>query len=53
MNPFTLGRMRWFDLLALYYRLNPDGHEHDPVWMASITPGYLAAAMLDARTPRT
>ena len=53
MTPFTLGRMRWFDLRALYYRLNPDGHDRDPVWMASLPPGYLAAAMLAARAPRT
>lgn len=47
MTAFALGRMRHLDLLALWHRLNPDGHhgtESDRA--ARMSKENLAAAIL-------
>jgi hypothetical protein len=48
MTPFTLGRMRHLDLLALWHRLNPDAHQKHQDLLHSITHDALAALILSS-----
>lgn len=45
MSAFHLGRMRHLDLLALYHRLHPDGHENFAQYAARMSKDRLAATL--------
>ena len=49
---FQLARMRHLDLLALYHRLYPDGHEHGGAVAGRMSSDWLVTAILQARAPR-
>ena len=51
---FQLARMRRLDLLAIWHRLNPDGHHGaDGDLAARMSKDWLVTAILNARAPRT
>ena len=45
MSVFQLGRMRHLDLLAMWHRLNPDGHEGTGIRLAQASIGILVKAI--------
>ena len=50
MSVFALGRMRHLDLLALYYRLHPDGHHGEQSGLAGRLSKEALTALILAAT---
>jgi hypothetical protein len=46
-------KMRWLDLLALWHQEHPGARGHDQALVAAMSKDALAAAIWQARQPRT
>lgn len=53
MTVFQLGRMRHLDLLTIWHRLNPDGHQRDALLVAAMPKDQLATAVIASARRRT